>query len=170
METTCGEEMNTISLRCATKLDIPAIYGMLVQAAIAQDGQADLCADPENLMEDGFSSNPRFQCLIAECDGEPAGLALYFFIYSTWTSRNGLYLEDLYVAPQFRRRGVARALLTELAQLARDAGCRYMRWLALRSNRSAIRLYESIGAEIADETAVVSLTISATDGQPRVAG
>lgn len=170
MEATCGEEMSTITLRRATKLDIPAIHGMLVKAAIAQDGQTDVCVDPENLLEDGFSSNPRFQCLMAECDGEPAGLALYFFIYSTWTSRNGLYLEDLYVAPQFRRRGVARALMTELAQLAQGAGCRYMRWLVLRSNRSAIRLYESIGAKIADETAVVSLTVSDTYGQPRVAG
>jgi GNAT superfamily N-acetyltransferase len=155
----------TISLRRATKVDVAIIHDMLVQSAIAQDGEAEVCADPENLMEDGFSSNPRFQCLIAECDGEPAGLALYFFIYSTWTSRSGLYLEDLYVAPQFRRGGVARALMTELTQLAQGAGCRFMRWLVLRSNRSAIRFYESMGAKIADETGVVSLPVSAAGSQ-----
>jgi ribosomal protein S18 acetylase RimI-like enzyme len=152
-------KMSTISLRRATKLDVPVIYDMLVQAAIAQNSQAEVCADPENLMEDGFSSNPRFQCLIAECDGEPTGLALYFFIYSTWTSRNGLYLEDLYVAPQFRRRAIARALMAELAQLAQGAGCRYMRWLVQHSNQTAIGLYESIRARIEDETAVVSLPV-----------
>lgn len=87
------------------------------------------------------------------------GLALYFFIYSTWTSRNGLYLEDLYVAPQFRRRGVARALMAQSGQTAQDAGCRYMRWLVLHNNRSAIRFYESIGAHVAGETGVVNLPI-----------
>lgn len=154
-----GEAMNAIVLRTATRLDVPVMHAMLVQSAVAQGGEAELCISPADLMEDGFSSNPRFQCLIAECDGHIAGLALYFFIYSTWTSRNGLYLEDLYVAPQFRRHGVARALMAELAAIAQHAGCRYMRWLVLRRNASAIRFYESIGAPVVEEAGMVQVSL-----------
>ncbi|HEX4309809.1 MAG TPA: GNAT family N-acetyltransferase [Acidobacteriaceae bacterium] len=153
--------MGTISLRLATRSDVPVIYDMLLQSAIAQGGEAEVCVDPENLLADGFSANPRFQCLLAEWDGQPAGLALYFFIYSTWTSRNGLYLEDLYVAPQFRRHGVARSLITELEAVAQRAGCRYMRWLVLRGNQSAIRFYATVGAKISDETGIVTLPVAA---------
>jgi GNAT superfamily N-acetyltransferase len=153
--------MNAICLRPATESDVPAIYDMLVQSAIAQGGEAEVCVDPSNLLADGFSANPRFQCLIAECDGETAGLALYFFIYSTWTSRNGLYLEDLYVDPKFRRHGIARSLMTELETVAQRAGCRYMRWLVLRNNHAAISFYETVGAKISAETGIVTLPVSA---------
>ncbi|HLJ87171.1 MAG TPA: GNAT family N-acetyltransferase [Candidatus Angelobacter sp.] len=155
--------MSPISLRHATKEDVLVIYRMLMESAVSQNGAGEVCANPENLLEDGFSSTPRFQCLVAECDGEPAGIAVYFSIYSTWTSRKGCYLEDLYVAPQFRRRGVAHALMTELSGIARDSGCGYMRWLVLRDNHSAIRFYESIGARIAGETALMTLTLPADD-------
>ena len=126
--------------------DVPAIFFMLRESAIAQGGEKELCADPFNLREDGFGREPRFQCLFAEVDGKPVGVILYFVVYSTWTSRNSLCIEDLYVAPQSRRQGIGRALMTEVAKRAIEAGCRYIQWTALRTNSSALRFYESIGA------------------------
>ena len=133
-------------IRPATIADVPAIYAMLRASAIEQGGLERLCVDEASLREDGFGPSPRFKAAIAEVTGKPAGLALYFFIYSTWTSRNGLYLEDLYVAPEFRRHGVARELMRHLAQVAVENGCRRMIWLVLRSN-PAVKFYERVGAE-----------------------
>jgi GNAT superfamily N-acetyltransferase len=136
-----------ITIRLAQPSDVPAVYRMVRESAVEQGGEQDLCADPENLVEDGFRlSPPRFECLLAEAAGQPAGIALYYWTYSTWTSRRGVYIEDLYVAPDFLRRGVARSLMIELAKIAAAAGCRQMRWLVLRENRSAVRFYESLGA------------------------
>ncbi len=139
------------TVRLAQAQDVAAIYRMLRESAAAQGSIEELCVDPENLREDGFERTPpRFQCLLAEVDGQPAGLALYFFPYSTWTSRMAVYLEDLYVAPEFRRHGVARLLMTELAKIAVDAGCLFIRWLVLRENAAALAFYASIGAEVSE--------------------
>ena len=122
-----------ITVRPAQRLDVPALYRMLREAAISQGGEHDLCATPDNLLEDGFTATtPRFECLLAESGGQPAGLVLYYWTYSSWTSR----------------RGVARCLLTGLAKIALSAGCRHVRWLVLAENSPAIRFYESIGAEL----------------------
>jgi GNAT superfamily N-acetyltransferase len=83
--------------------------------------------------------------LIAEQDGNAVGLALYFFIYSTWTSREGLYLEDLYVRPECRKQGIARELMRELARVAQQNGCGRMIWLVLRGN-PAVKFYRRLGA------------------------
>jgi GNAT superfamily N-acetyltransferase len=85
-------------------------------------------------------------CVIGEVDGHPAGFALYFFNYSTFLARPGLYLEDLYVRPEFRGQGLGRALLLHLARIARDRGCGRMEWAVLDWNTSAIEFYESLGA------------------------
>src|SRR5260370_1780602 len=120
------------TMRPALAGDVPAIYRMLRDSAAAQGSVEELCVDPDNLREDGFERTPpRFQCLLAEVDGQPAGLALYFFPYSTWTSRMAVYLEDLYVAPEVRRHGIARLLMTQLAKIAVDVGCLFLRWLVL---------------------------------------
>lgn len=131
-------------IRPARETDAAVIYEMLRKSAIEQGGEQSLCVTPENLMEDGFSANPRFSCLIAEVDGDPAGLALYFFIYSTWTSRRNLYLEDLYVKPEYRRQGIARLLMEAVK---REAGGAPIRWVALRHNEAASAFYASLGAE-----------------------
>jgi ribosomal protein S18 acetylase RimI-like enzyme len=136
-----------ITVRAANRGDVVVLYQMLRQSAIDQDGEEFLCVDPENLLQDGFERDPpRFRCLIAECDGEVAGLALYFPVYSTWVSRKPIYLEDLYVAPQFRRRGVAKMLMRELAKIALAEGAGQIKWLVLRNNTRAIRFYETLGA------------------------
>lgn len=138
--------MATIVIRAARADDVPAMFEMLVASAAEQGHAQDLCVDVESLREDGFGASPRFQALLAECDGRTAGLALYFFTYSTWTSRNGLYLEDLYARPECRRLGVARALMERLRAIAVAQGCGRFEWVVQRDNAAAIRFYESLGA------------------------
>ena len=137
--------MKRWSVRPATSGDVPDIYVMLRASAREQHGEESLCATKENLIRDGFGDSPRFHVLIAEQDGKAVGLALYFFIYSTWTSRNGLYLEDLYVKPEYRKQGVAQALMQELAHVAKQNGCGRMMWLVLRQN-PAVKFYRRLGA------------------------
>ena len=140
-----------LTIRMAHEGDVPAVFFMLHESAIAQGGEDELCANPFNLREDGFGREPRFRCLLAEVDGKPVGLILYFVVYSTWSSRNGLCIEDLYVTPQSRRQGIGRALMSEVARNAIETGCRYIQWAALRANNSALRFYESIGARTLSE-------------------
>ena len=136
-----------ITVRAANREDVVVLYQMLRQSAIDQDGEAFLCVDPENLLHDGFVRDPpRFRCLIAECEGEAAGLALFFAVYSTWISRSPICLEDLYVAPQFRRRGIAKILMRELARIALAQEAGQVKWLVLNHNRRAMRFYEKLGA------------------------
>jgi ribosomal protein S18 acetylase RimI-like enzyme len=82
-------------------------------------------------------------------------MILYFFIYSTWSSRNGLYIEDLYVRSQHRRQGIGRALMSEAARVAVHAGCHYVEWMVLDSNSDAIKFYDSIGAVALSECSVM---------------
>jgi ribosomal protein S18 acetylase RimI-like enzyme len=148
----------SLIVRAAREDDVQIIYEMLRESAAAQGDENALCVDRDNLLQDGFrASPPKYWCLLAEAGGRPAGLALYFFIYSTWTSRQQLYLEDLYVSPHFRRRGVARLLMSELARIASAAGCLRIRWLVLRENAAAIEFYESIGAGLRPDWLNMSL-------------
>lgn len=134
-------------IRDARPDDVDLIARMLKESAASQ-GEADaLCVTSTDLLREGFGETPRFHALLAEADGIAVGLALYVFHFSTWTSINGIHLEDLYVEPAWRRRGVAHALMRELAAVATRAGCRRLRWFVLRSNERARRFYESIGAE-----------------------
>lgn len=139
-----------MTTRLAAVRDLRNVYELLLSSAREQGNEEGLCATEENLIEDGFGANPRFQVLIAEEDGGVVGLALHFFIYSTWTSRKGLYLEDLYVRPEFRKQGIARELMRELAQIAKQNGCGRMIWLVLRSN-PAVAFYTRLGAAALEE-------------------
>lgn len=101
---------------------------------------------------------PDASCVIAEVDGAPAGFALYFFNYSTFLARPGLYLEDLYVKPEFRGQGLGKALLLHLAGVARERGCGRMEWAVLDWNTPAIEFYESLGARRMNEWQLCRLT------------
>lgn len=138
--------------------DVPAMYAMLRASADEQSSLDHLCVDEAALREDGFGASKRFDAIIAEADGAAAGLALYFFTYSTWTSRNGLYLEDLFVAPAARRRGVARALMKRLAAIAVEHGCGRLQWVVRRDNIAARRFSESIGAVTLDDWPLMWMT------------
>src|SRR5689334_17096461 len=103
-------------------------------------------------------STPSAHCVIGFVDGAIAGFALYFFNYSTFLARPGLYLEDLFVKPEFRSRGIGKALLLHLAKIANERGCGRMEWCVLDWNQPAIEFYESLGARRMKEWQVCRLT------------
>jgi GNAT superfamily N-acetyltransferase len=103
------------------------------------------------LLQDGFGANPFYFCLIADHDGAPAGFALYFFNYSTWMGRPGLYLEDLFVHPEFRGLGIGKALLQRVAVIAVENNCPRLQWEVLDWNTPAIDFYRAMGVEFLDE-------------------
>ena len=141
----------SVLIRPAVPSDLPAVAELLLASAVDQGSRESLVVDADALLRDGFGPHPRFYLLVAESDARLIGLALYFFNYSTWISTRGLYLEDLYVSPDFRRHGVARDLMRRLAQIAKQEGCGRFQWSVLRTNQSAICFYESVGAHMAEE-------------------
>jgi len=98
-----------------------------------------------------FAEHPRLFCEIAEWDGEPAGFALWFFNFPTFSGRSGLYLEDLFVRPAFRGKGIGKALLSHLARTGIEKGCSRLQWSVLDWNTPSIEFYKSLGAVMMDE-------------------
>jgi len=120
---------------------------------------ADACvATEEDLREHLFGSNAVAHAVLAFVGDEPAGFALYFFSFSTFLARPGLYLEDLFVKPAWRKRGIGRALLAQLARIATDRGCGRMEWAVLNWNELALRVYRGIGAQPLNDWTVYRLT------------
>lgn len=105
-----------------------------------------------------FGSSPRVFCDIAEWNGEPAGFALWFYNYSTFLARHGIYLEDLFVKPDYRGKGIGKRLLVNLAARAVREGCGRLEWAVLNWNEPSIRFYESLGARPMDDWTVYRLT------------
>jgi GNAT superfamily N-acetyltransferase len=140
-----------LSIRKATADDIPLILDLIRELAEYERMPDEVNATPEDLLRDGFCGQPRFYVEIAEWNGQPAGFALWFFNYSTWQGRPGLYLEDLFVRPPFRKKGVGKALLTYLAKVAVEKGCGRYQWQVLDWNTPAILFYESLGAQTMKE-------------------
>jgi GNAT superfamily N-acetyltransferase len=147
-----------MKIRPARPEDIPQILAMLRESAADQDEPDAVIVSEAELREDLFGATPCVHVLVAESGGACAGLALYFFNYSTWISRLGLYLEDLYVRPEHRGSGLARRIMIELARIAIGAGCGRLHWTVLRSNDRAIRFYKKIGAHLYEDWAPMYLT------------
>jgi GNAT superfamily N-acetyltransferase len=142
--------MNTV-IRRATAEDAGQILEFVRALAAFERAPDAVEATEEGLIRDGFGPNPLFRCLIADYDGQPAGFALYFFNYSTWVGRPGIYVEDLFVLPEFRRKGIGRALLKQVAAIAVENGCQRLQWEVLDWNTPAIDFYRELGAEFLDE-------------------
>lgn len=141
----------TTVIRRATAVDAPVILSFIRALAAFERAPDAVTATEEGLIRDGFGPNPYFQCVIAEHDGNPAGFAFYFFNYSTWVGQPGIYVEDLFVLPEFRRLGIGRALLRRVAAIALEMGCQRMQWEVLDWNTPAIDFYRAMGAEFLDE-------------------
>jgi GNAT superfamily N-acetyltransferase len=140
-----------ITIRAANEADVPQILAF-IRALAAYEREPDaVIATEEGLLRDGFGPNPYYCCLIAEYNRTPAGFALYFFNYSTWEGRPGIYLEDLFVPPEFRGLGIGKALLKKVAAIAVEKDCRRLQWEVLDWNTPAIDFYRAMGAEFLDE-------------------
>jgi GNAT superfamily N-acetyltransferase len=135
-------------IRTATSHDAPLIVQLIRELAEYERAPQEAVATPEDIMRDGFSTRPKFRVLIAEWSGQPAGFALFFNNYSTWRGRPGLFLEDLFVRPQFRKKGIGKSLLAHLARIAVDEGCGRFEWQVLDWNTPAIEFYQSLGARV----------------------
>jgi len=140
-----------LSIRTATSADVSLMLQFIHRLAEYEREPNAVVATEQDLLRDGFGPEPKYRCLIAEWDGAPAGFALFFFNYSTWLGQPGLYLEDLFVLPEMRGKGMGKALLQKLAQIAVEENCYGMRWQVLEWNEPALKFYDSLGATIMDE-------------------
>lgn len=156
-----------LTIRPATRADVGQILAFIRALAVYEREPDAVEATEEGLLEHGFGENPYYTCLIAEQDGTPAGFALFFYDYSTWLGKPGLYLEDLFVLPEFRGLGIGKALLQRLASIALEKGCARMKWEVLDWNTPAIDFYQAMGAEFLDTWRNVRLS---GDALRRLAG
>ena len=134
------------TLRFATRADAPAFIGLMRALAEFEKLAGPDEAAAARLVEDGFGSQPRFEVLLAEDAGEVVAYAIFFPTYSTFLARPTLFLEDLFVHPRARRRGIARAMMARLRELAAERGCGRFEWTVLDWNRDAQALYDGLGA------------------------
>jgi GNAT superfamily N-acetyltransferase len=147
-------------IRPATVADIPQVLAFIRALAEYEKLSDEVTANEAQLRATLFPVNgaPVAHCVLAFADDTPAGFAIYFFNYSTFLAKPGLYLEDLFVRPEFRGQGIGKALLLHLAKSANARGCGRMEWSVLDWNQPAIEFYESLGARRMKEWQICRLT------------
>ena len=151
-------------IRPATVADVSTIAELIRALATYENLSESVVLDEDRLREHLFGALRYAEVLVAEEDGGVVGFALFFHNYSTFLGRPGLYLEDLFVRPEYRRRGHGRALLTAVARLAHERGCGRLEWSVLDWNEPAISFYRSLGAVPLEEWTTFRLTADALEG------
>jgi GNAT superfamily N-acetyltransferase len=141
----------SFSIRPARPGDAGLVFAFVRELADYEKLTHEVSASEDMIANALFGPHPRVFCEIAECDGAPAGFALWFVNFSTFSGRHDIYLEDLFVRPAFRRRGIARALLAHLAARCLDEGWARLQWSVLDWNAPAIAFYESLGSALQEE-------------------
>lgn len=150
--------MKSLDIAAAAPADIPMILGM-IRALAEYERLAHLCVATEADLERHLFGEPRrAEVLLGRENGEPVCFALFFHNFSTFLAQPGLYLEDLFVRPEARRRGYGRAMLIRLAQIAVERGCGRFEWSVLDWNAPAIAFYESLGAIVMPEWRITRVT------------
>jgi GNAT superfamily N-acetyltransferase len=152
------------TIRDATQDDVPVILGFIKELAEYERLSHTVVATEKLLREHLFGEHPVAEVLLGLHDGKPVGFALFFQNFSTFLGRPGIYLEDLYVQPAFRGKGLGRMMLTHLAQLATQRGCGRFEWSVLDWNEPAIAFYTKLGADVLDEWRICRLTGEALEG------
>ena len=153
-----SENWDGFIIREARASDIPAIHQKIIELAIYEREPDAVEADESQLTDALFGAGPVAFCHVAEIDGESAGIALWFLNYSTWKGSAGLYLEDLFVSPEFRGKGIGLALMKTLARLCIQRGYPRFQWWVINWNEPAINFYRAIGAVAMDEWTVYRLS------------
>ena len=154
---TRGLAMPNIKIREATVEDTPLIFNFIKQLAIYEKAEDAVVATEDDIKKSIFSDSSSAYALIALLDDKPVGFSVYFYNYSTWLGKNGLYLEDLFVLPEYRGAGIGKALLKQLAKIAIKNNCGRFEWSVLDWNQPAIDFYQSIGAKPQDEWIIYRL-------------
>jgi GNAT superfamily N-acetyltransferase len=154
------EESLMLFIRASAISDVPLLLRFFREFAEYERQPGAVVIEEETLIRDGFGARPKFRSLIAEWDGQAIGYALFFDIYSSFKG-SGIFLEDLFVRETFRGRGIGRALLSQLARIARQEGAYGIRWEVFGWNESAIKFYKSLGGEFFDEWKQVLLQADA---------
>ena len=150
--------MEKFTIRAATVNDIPTILELIRALATYERAPHEVTATEEILKETLFAKRPAGEVLLLFEDKVAAGFAVFFHNFSTWLGRPGVYLEDLFVRPEHRGKGYGRALLVQLAKIARDRNCGRLEWAVLDWNEPAIKFYRKLGANPMDEWTVFRLT------------
>ena len=144
------------NIRKATPNDTPTIFDLIKKLSVYEKMENEVITSVEELRENIFSKNFS-KVLLAEEEGKPVGFALYFFNFSTFVGKPGLYLEDLFVEPEYRGKGYGKKLFVELAKIALKENCGRMEWSVLNWNTTAIEFYKSLQAKPMDEWTVYRL-------------
>ncbi|HEV2842332.1 MAG TPA: GNAT family N-acetyltransferase [Chthoniobacterales bacterium] len=159
--------MINFEIRTTTEADVPIILSLIRELADYERAPDAVVTTERGLREVLYGAKRSAEVLLALEEGEPVGFAVYFYSFSTWLGRPGLYLEDLFVRPTARGKGYGRALLERLAQIAQERGCGRMEWAVLDWNDPAIQFYKKLGAEPMNEWTVFRLT---QEGIAKLAG
>lgn len=148
-----GHNENTVpfQIRAATLADADQIFALVTELAAYEKLSAEVDATPSCLAQALFGSAPRVFCDMAEYDGESVGLAIWFYTFSTFRGRHGIWLEDLYVRPALRGRGIGKALLSRLAERCLSEDLARLEWSVLDWNTPSIAFYKAMGAVLMDE-------------------
>src|SRR5213080_2946934 len=149
---------DNFAVRAATVDDVPVILDLIRALAAYERAPNEVTATEEQLVEVLFGEKPVAEVLLAFENQTAVGFAVFFYNFSTWLGRPGLYLEDLFVKPENRGKGYGRALLIELAKIARERDCGRMEWAVLDWNEPAIKFYRAVGAKPMEEWTVFRLT------------
>lgn len=140
-----------IAIRLAGADDAETVYDMIYALAELLGDERKVVSTVEDFIEHGFSKRPAFEALLAELDGEPVGICLYFYNFSTWQGALGVYIQDLYVSDQARGTGLGRMLVTETARIASAHGANHLRLAVDSKNADAQEFYETLGMRVRDD-------------------
>ncbi len=140
-----------LSIRSATADDVQLLATLIRELAEYERLSHEAIVTEEDLLRDGFSSTPKFRAVIAEWNGQTAGYAVFFEFYSTFQGCAGLFLEDIFVRPGFRKKGIGKALLAHVAKVAWEENHFCLRWEVLDWNTPALEFYRGLGAVFLDE-------------------
>lgn len=143
-----------MQIRSATIDDISIILQLIKELADYEKARDEVEATEEDLANTILAQDPKAHCEVIEVDGEVVGMAIWFLNYSTWQGKHGIYLEDLYIKPEYRGRGYGKALLKHLASICNERGYGRFQWWVLDWNSPAIEFYRSLGAEAMSEWTV----------------
>jgi GNAT superfamily N-acetyltransferase len=147
-----------MKIRLAQPADIEDIHRLIYELAVYEKAPEQMVATVDQINESLFKDNPVAFCHVAEVDGQIVGIALWFLNYSTWLGKPGIYLEDLFVQPEYRGHGIGKGFMKTLAQLCTERGYERFQWWVLDWNKPSIEFYKSLGAVPMDEWTVFRLS------------